>query len=86
MNKNISVWRGIDPPPTNTHVWIKPNRTINIYSKGQWINVSSNSEELEQLKQYILDMFAVIVDEDQGKSIRDIVREETTDLHSWIDV
>jgi hypothetical protein len=27
INKNISVWRGDDTPPTDYHIWIKSDGT-----------------------------------------------------------
>lgn len=35
LNKNISVWRGSDTPPTEYHLWIKDG-LLYIYSDGQW--------------------------------------------------
>lgn len=36
MNKNISVWRGSEYPPTLTHLWIKDDNNILIYKDGEW--------------------------------------------------
>lgn len=35
MNKNISVWRGSEAPPTTNHIWIKDNN-IHIYNGNDW--------------------------------------------------
>lgn len=35
LNKNISVWRGSDTPPTEYHLWVKDG-LLYIYSDGQW--------------------------------------------------
>lgn len=36
LNKNVSVWRGDKTPPTNYHVWIKPDGNIYIYNGTYW--------------------------------------------------
>ena len=41
LNKNVSVWRGDKIPPTNYHVWIKPDGNIYIYNGTYW-EISNN--------------------------------------------
>lgn len=38
MNKNVSVWRGPEAPPTNYHVWIneKKNNAIYLHNGSDW--------------------------------------------------
>ncbi len=36
MNKNISVWRGTQPPPTKYHIWLKSDGSINIFNENKW--------------------------------------------------
>lgn len=36
LNKNVSVWRGDKTPPTNYHIWIKPDGNIYIYNGTYW--------------------------------------------------
>jgi hypothetical protein len=31
INKNISVWRGSDTPPTNYHLWLKDDNKLYKY-------------------------------------------------------
>lgn len=45
MNKNISVWRGNEAPPTNYHVWIKEDNNIYIYDGTNWV-ISSDDNYL----------------------------------------
>lgn len=49
MNKNVSVWRGPKAPPTNYHVWIKDDNSINVYDKTEW-KVTSYPELKDDLK------------------------------------
>lgn len=37
INKNISVWRGDDTPPTDYHIWIKSDGTQQIKINGSYI-------------------------------------------------
>lgn len=51
INKNISVWRGSQTPPTEYHIWIKDDNTIWLCKEDQWIeNTAELSEEIENLK------------------------------------
>lgn len=45
MNKNVSVWRGVLTPPTNTHIWIKDDNSILVNRNGQWVSVVGNATE-----------------------------------------
>lgn len=36
MNKNVSIWRGILPPPTHSHLWVIDDSNIKIYRNGLW--------------------------------------------------
>ncbi len=38
INKNISVWRGNDTPPTDYHIWIKDDGSLNIKILDKWVN------------------------------------------------
>lgn len=41
MNKNVSVWRGSNTPPTNNHVWVKNDNQIYLHNGDNWENVAS---------------------------------------------
>ena len=51
MNKNISVWRGSNTPPTNNHVWIKNDNQIYLHNGDDWENVAS-----KELQWSVLDL------------------------------
>jgi hypothetical protein len=36
INKNISVWRGDNAPPTNYHFWIKADGSQFVYTGKDW--------------------------------------------------
>lgn len=40
INKNISVWRGNNTPPTEYHLWIKDDNSIWLYYQEQWHNIT----------------------------------------------
>lgn len=44
MNKNISVWRGILPPPTQYHIWIRDENSLLKFDKDtrRWVNLLEN--------------------------------------------
>lgn len=50
MNKNISVWRGTQSPPTLNHVWIKPDNVIYLFKDGKWQVAASYDFTKEQLE------------------------------------
>ena len=36
LNKNISIWRGSNTPPTNYHLWIKDDNQIYLHNGTTW--------------------------------------------------
>lgn len=50
MNKNISVWRGSEPPPTKYHVWVKTDNSIYLHNGQDWEEISADSSRLSQLE------------------------------------
>lgn len=54
MNKNISVWRGDNTPPTQYHLWLKNNGKlyVNIDEKWQEIDKDSVAQITETLNQH----------------------------------
>lgn len=54
MNKNISVWRGDNTPPTQYHLWLKNNGKlyVNIDEKWQEIDKDSVAQITELLNQH----------------------------------
>lgn len=45
LNKNISVWRGSDTPPTKYHIWIKGDNSILIFIDGFWKEITSSGDK-----------------------------------------
>lgn len=45
LNKNISVWRGSDTPPTKYHIWIKNDNSILIFIDGFWKEITSSKDK-----------------------------------------
>lgn len=39
MNKNISIWRGSNPPPTLNHLWIDETNNIKINVNNEWVSL-----------------------------------------------
>lgn len=51
INKNISIWRGNNTPPTKCHLWIKEDNTLWLYKDNQWVESTLElSEEIESIK------------------------------------
>ena len=83
MNKNISVWRGNDTPPTNYHLWIKDDKSINVYDKNEW-KVTSYPELKDDLTQYIYEQIEALkeganIDFDTLKEISDWIKKHEED-------
>lgn len=60
INKNVSIWRGTQTPPTNYHLWEKQDGSIYVYIDEQWqylvapgdkTTLDENKELLDKLKQ-----------------------------------
>lgn len=51
LNKNISVWRGSNIPPTDYHLWVKENGDLLIKLSDSWITLIKHSSisDIEQL-------------------------------------
>lgn len=60
MNKNISVWRGILPPPTHYHIWIKDDESVPYeYKIDRWVPMIATTEKsgfMSKTDKEILDM------------------------------
>lgn len=56
LNKNISVWRGNNAPPTDYHLWLDDNN-LKIKKDGEWGILGSGAElvECENWEDYILE-------------------------------
>lgn len=50
MNKNISIWRGSNTPPTLNHLWIDETNNIKININNQWISLFDSD-----LKDFLLE-------------------------------
>lgn len=46
LNKNISVWRGNNAPPTDYHLWLDDNN-LKIKKDGEWGILGSGVELVE---------------------------------------
>lgn len=66
-NKQVNIWRGIDPPPTIYHVWIYNDSQLRLYNeeKETWtifiddiVTIAKMNEVLSQLD---------IIEQDIGK-------------------
>lgn len=60
INKNVSIWRGTQTPPTNYHLWEKQDGSIYVYIDEQWrylvapgdkTTLDENKKLLDKLKQ-----------------------------------
>lgn len=36
-NKQVNIWRGDQPPPTLTHIWINNNNQLLLYNGVKWV-------------------------------------------------
>lgn len=45
LNKNISVWRGSDTPPTKYHIWVKNDNSILIFINDSWKEIISSKDK-----------------------------------------
>jgi hypothetical protein len=39
MNKNISIWRGSNTPPTLNHLWIDETNNVKININNEWVSL-----------------------------------------------
>ena len=44
MNKNISVWRGNNTPPTKYHLWLKNNGRLYVNIDEKWQDIDKDSD------------------------------------------
>ena len=63
LNKNISIWRGTQTPPTNYHLWEKENGGLYIYLDEKWqhlvtptdkITLDKHQKQLDKIKNLAL--------------------------------
>lgn len=97
INKNISVWRGDNTPPTEYHVWIKSNGSVLINKDGTWftqisestndsVNVCNLSESHHLTLEEALDIVAQYLGKDvfhAGYKIRFNVNTEFEKSNVW---
>ena len=50
MNKNISIWRGSNTPPTLNHLWIDGINNIKININNEWVSLFDSN-----LKEFLLE-------------------------------
>lgn len=54
INKNISVWRGDNTPPTIYHLWIKSDNSIYLFLQDKWTKIDQRvMESIDNLYYYI---------------------------------
>jgi hypothetical protein len=72
LNRNCSVWRGDNTPPSTYHIWIKPEGAIYLYIDDNWVNykdilpivnynqngfmISSDKIKIDNLEKKILEL------------------------------
>lgn len=61
LNKNISVWRGNNTPPTNYHLWEKDD-ILYVYSDDQWKELASTDYQ-NQIKELQIEATGQIGDD-----------------------
>lgn len=71
MNKNISIWRGPDTPPTLSHIWVKDG-SFYIYINEEWKPIV-DSELYEKI---ILDISNSL--EEQSNKLKNYIDEKST--------
>ena len=47
INKNVSVWRGDNTPPTEYHFWIKSDGTQLVQIDDQWVEKYATKTNLD---------------------------------------
>nr|DAR42916.1 MAG TPA: hypothetical protein [Caudoviricetes sp.] len=45
LNKNISVWRGNNTPPTDYHLWEKTDGSIHTKIDNSWLQLTSPTDK-----------------------------------------
>lgn len=61
INKNISVWRGNNTPPTEYHLWIKNDNEIYIFNGEEWVNVHQDiSTGLESIYEILYQQYSKV--------------------------
>ena len=46
LNKNISVWRGNNPPPTDYHLWERTDGSIYTRVDDDWLQLTSPTDKI----------------------------------------
>lgn len=91
MNKNISIWRGSETPPTLSHIWVKDG-SFYIYINEEWKPVV-DPELLTKIEEYnenienTLNEFQQSINqdlEDQSLRLENYVDEEITKIQDII--
>lgn len=52
-NKQVSLWRGSDPPPTIYHVWILDNLILKIYNGTEWVVFSDEITLIQRINELV---------------------------------
>lgn len=99
MNKNISIWRGSEAPPTLNHIWVKEGSFL-IYINDEWklitdpdlqtkieIYISNSLEEQNRNTEETLNQFKQTIDqklETQSTELEDYVSEEVAKIQDKV--
>ena len=51
INKNISVWRGSNTPPTNYHLWIKDDNSIYLHNGVDWVRSNQSYQIVNSIEE-----------------------------------
>ena len=55
LNKNISVWRGNNTPPTDYHLWEKEDGSLHTKINKEWLQLTSplDKSTLDRVEQSV---------------------------------
>lgn len=79
MNKNISIWRGSNPPPTNYHIWVKDSGELFLKIEDEWSIISDPNIE-NTLKNYVDTELST-----SNESLKTLLNQGDNTLKNYID-
>lgn len=77
INKNISIWRGTQPPPTNYHLWEKEDGGLYVYLDEKWQHLVTPTDKT------ILDEHQQQLDKIKNLSLTEIDPTDTNTYKSY---
>lgn len=51
MNKNVSVWRGDQTPPTDYHLWIKSDNNVYLHNGVDWVRSNQSYQIVNSIEE-----------------------------------